>query len=423
MLYLRHISVFQPMTSEPLHTDIAILGAGIGGFETFRTLAKLLKRHGINKTITIIDHNDYFTFTPLLHEVASGVVEPSHAALPLREIISGTPHRFFNASVKKVFPEKKLITTDRGDISYDYCVVGIGSGVNYYGLTGAEQFSFNVRTLPEATRLQEELVRKLENNEKNIDLVVVGGGFSGVEVAGQLAHLARHSLKKLYPQSSLTVSLVQNEATLVSTLPPRAQQLVTRRLKKMNVRIFLNSAVKEVTGTNIALADGKTIPSTMTIWCAGVKNVGEYILDPSYCDQGRFPVTQYLNQAKAPDLYGVGDIIRGQNIDSAILYPQLGEAAHAEGKYVARHIIASIRKKSVAPFYFKSKGMLMPIGERYGVAVIGPVVFGGLFAWWLRRTAYLLFMPGLLLKLKIVFDWTLRLLGFRDIMYVGKKQR
>ena len=406
------------MSVEHFHTDIVILGAGIGGFETFRTLNKLLKSRGIKKTITLVDQNDYFTFTPLLHEVAAGIVEPGHAALPLREIVSETPHRFINTTVTKVFPDQKIIITDRGEMSYDYCVAGIGSGVNYYGIPGADQFSYNVRTLTEAMRLQEELVRKLESGDRTIDVVVVGGGFSGVEVAGLMAHLANHDLQKLYPEARISVSLIQNDAALVPLLPRRAQELVTKRLEKMKVKIFLKSAVKEVAARAIAMADSSAIPSTMTIWCAGVKNVGENIFDSSFCEKGRLTVTEYLNCAKAPSLYGVGDIISGKNIGSTVLFPQLGEAAHRQGEYIASHIVATLRKKSIRPFYFKSKGILMPIGERYGVAVMGPFVFGGLIAWWLRRTAYVLFMPGLLLKLKIVFDWTLRLLGFKDIMYV-----
>jgi NADH dehydrogenase len=122
------------------HSDVVILGAGIGGFETFRELSKLFKRHGIHKTITIIDENDYFTFTPLLHEVATGSVLPSHATVPLRELTYNTPHRFLKASITALDPKTKTLTTSEGTITYDYCVMAIGSSFR-----GGESFCFWIK--------------------------------------------------------------------------------------------------------------------------------------------------------------------------------------------------------------------------------------------------------------------------------------
>ena len=172
---------------QKLHADILILGAGIGGYEVYRTLNKLLRRRQLNQIITIVDRDNYFTFAPLLHEVASGSVEPSHCAIPLREIVYKTPHQFIKAEALKIDPKKKIVATSEGNVSYDYCVVGLGSGVNFFGVPGAAQYSHTIRTLAGAARLHETIIEKLEDTRNITAITVVGGGLSGVEVAATLS--------------------------------------------------------------------------------------------------------------------------------------------------------------------------------------------------------------------------------------------
>lgn len=406
-----------------LSTNILILGSGIGGYETFRTLNKLLKRHQLNQVITIVDRNNYFTFTPLLHEVMSGSVEPSHCALPLREIIYQTPHQFIKAEVQKIDPEKKLVMTSEGVINYDYCVMGLGSGVNFFGVPGANEYCYNVRTMDEVIRLRETIIKKLEDTRDLTNITVVGGGFSGVEVAGQLAHLIKRDFKKLYPNDTVTLSLVESGKIVVPQMPSKARQSIVRRLASLGVNLWLGVTVKEVEAGAILLGDGTKMKSDITVWCAGVNNVAEQFLPKEYCERGRLPVSEFLVSTKIDTLYGVGDIILGHNIGSNVLFPQLGEAAHRQGKYVAHHIANRLNKKSTEPFFFQSKGLLMPIGDRYGVAIFGKFILTGLVAWWLRRTVYVMFMPGLMLKMKLILDWTLRLFGFNDIISIEHNQK
>lgn len=404
-----------------LTTDIVILGAGIGGYETFRTLARLLKRNGAKQRILLVDENNYFTFVPLLHEVASGAVEPSHAAVPLRELVYKTPHRFLKAAVTRVDPEQKIVLTARGEIRYRFCVLGLGSTVNYFGVPGAAEFTFCVRTLAEATHFRRRLIDRFESDDERIDVVIVGAGYTGVEVAGQLGHLMKRDIKKLYPEKKMTITIVEAGDSLIPQLPPPARQKIQHRLAKMTVTIRFNAKVKDVTAAGVTVNDNETLPSDLTVWCAGVKNtVGQY-LPEGLTEKGRLPVNHFLQHQCYPELYGVGDDIVGINAGDAIPYPQLGEAARREGKYVAQHIAATLAHRSLPPFFFKSKGMLIPIGDRWGVMVSGRWVVYGLIAWWIRRTVYLLFMPGFIRRLKIVLDWTLRLFGFSYIIAIDPK--
>lgn len=399
--------------TEKIKADILILGAGIGGYAAFKNLSKELKKNNINKKITIIDTNNYFTFTPLLHEVASGSIEPSHATIPLKELAYNTSHQYIKATVEKILPGKNMVETSIGNISYNYCVTAIGSGVNYYGIKGAAEFSYSVRTLQTAVNLRSSIIKKLESCDQELNINVVGGGFTGIEVAGQFSSLASHDLKKLYPKTKIKISIIQATGALAQQLPIKAQVKIFNRLKKMKVKILLNTKVVEVRNNEILLEKEK-IKSDFTIWCAGVENLAGHILDASFCERDRIPTNNFLQHKMYPNLYGVGDVVCGGNQYETTFYPQIGEAAESQGLYVGKHIVYSLLKQNLPPFYFKSKGTLMPIGDNYGIIVFpNGLVLSGFIAWWIRRTVYVMFVPGTLRKLKIILDWTLNLFGFR----------
>lgn len=398
---------------EEIKADILILGAGIGGYAAFKNLAKELKKNHVNKTITIIDANNFFTFTPLLHEVASGSIEPGHATIPLQELVYSTPHNYIKATIEKIFPEKNKVQTSIGNISYEYCVVAIGSGVNYYGVKGAAEFSYSVRTIRSAMKLRSAIINKLESCDRELDINIVGGGFTGIEVAGQISSLVSHDLKKLYSKTKFNINILQAVDRLAPQLPPKAQEKINARLKKIGVKIFLNTKVTEVKADKIVL-EKETINSDFAIWCAGVENMASYMMDASYCERDRMPVNNFLQHTMYSNLYGVGDIICGTNKNETGNYPQIGEAAESQGLYVGKHLVYTLLKKQLKPFYFKSKGTLMPIGDNYGIIVFpNGFMISGFFAWWIRRTVYVMFVPGFLRKLKIIIDWTLNLFGFR----------
>lgn len=402
-----------------MNTDILILGAGIGGYETFRTLAKLLKRHRINKQITIVDQNNYFTFVPMLHEAAAGSVEPYHCAIPLRELIYKTPHQFIKTTVKKIDPTKKIVETADGVIQYETCVVALGSGVNYFDTPGAEQHTYHVRSLKGALRLHYDVIELLEDNvTSQFTITVVGGGFTGVEVAGQFSDFIRKDMKELYPHMTVDIRLIETGELLAKSMHKRVQEKVTKRLRQMGVRLHLKSRVKEVKKRSIILDSGEELPSDITIWTTGFQNLATCFLSEGYCENGRVPVTGMLCHEKDSSLFALGDIMLRRDAETKIPFPQLAEAAHKEGIFVAHAIIRQCKKLPLRNFTFRPLGTLMPVGDWWGVMTLGKFILFGPLAWWIRRTVYLLFMPGLLRKLKIVIDWTLHSFGFRYILSV-----
>lgn len=401
------------------HADILIVGAGIAGYEAFRTLSKELKKHSIQKTITLIDQNNFFTFVPLLHEVASGAVEPTHASVPIRELIHNTPHTFIRARMTHIDPEEKIVSTTAGNITFETCVVATGSTTNYFNTPGAKEHTYHVRTLRDALTLQSALLSKLEScTTCPLNITIVGGGYTGVELAAEFAQLVNHELRQLYPTGKASVTIVEPNQSILSILPKKVQTKVTKRLIDMRVNILTGERVTEVTPTELKLASGNTLPNSITIWSTGFTTDAGSFLPESCVEKGRILTNEYLQTKQHSSIYALGDVARIVDPNNPeILYPQLGEAAHKAGEYVGKHIIRTLLGKKTKPFRFTSHATLMPIGEWYGVAIFSPrIILFGKLAWWMRRTAYVLFMPGFLRKFRIILNWTLMSFGFRHII-------
>ena len=400
-----------------IKTDIVILGAGIGGYETFRCLNKQFKKAGISKKILLVDQNNYFTFTPLLHEVATGAVELQQATISIRELLCKTNHTFLRAKISQILPEQKRIKTDKATITYDYCVVALGSKVNHFNTPGSKQHSFSVRTAHDAILLKNKIIDKLEDETSStLSINIVGGGYTGVEVAAQIAHLAKKECKSFYKEKKIQITVIESGKYITKQLPKKAQEIIIKKLKQDNIKILCETRVTDVAIDTITLHTNKKIPSNITIWAAGFKNIADTFLPLDWTKDSRIPVTPYLTHEKSDHFYAVGDIVLFEDSKTGIIAPQLGEAAHKEGQYVAKHITKSIQGTSINQFSFTSHGSLIPIGNWYAVAIIGNFVFAGRLAWWLRRTAYLLFLPGIVRKFQIVSNWTLRTFGFRPII-------
>ncbi len=408
-----------------MKTDIVILGAGIGGYETYRQLKRRLDRHHINKKITIVDKNNYLTFVPMLHEAAAGSIEPQHCAIPLRELVHNTPHDFLKSCVKSIDPKNKRVVTDQETIDYDYCVVALGSGTNYYGIKGAEEYSYHVRSLTGAMNLHHNMIDLLEHpNTRQLAIAIVGGGYTGVEVAGQFADIVNDEICKLYPDIKASVSIIEGASALAGHMPKKIQDKLTTRLKQMKVAIYCGNSVKEVRKDTIILENKEKIPADITIWTAGFKNIADNFLPDEFTKRGRIPVTNHLTNKQNDHVYAVGDIMFLMEPNKEIPYPQLAEAAYHEGKFVAFDIVARYRKqKNTKSFVFKSKGTIMPVGNWYGILMIGKFILSGRIAWWIRRIIYLFFMPGFIRKLNILVDWILHGLGSRFIIEIDHHQR
>lgn len=404
--------------------SIVIAGAGLGGFEAFQTLKKLLKKHRLPHVITLINDVNYFTFVPMLHEVAAGSVEPGHVAVPLREQVMGTPHVFLQSRVQGIDLKSKTVKTDRGDIAYDYVIIALGSGVNFFNTPGAADYAETVRTLPEALSLHEKLIALLESARTTIQVSIIGGGYTGVELAGQLGDFSDHEVRRLYPGKELHVRIIEASPSLANNLPAPIQKLITERVKHLGIETLVNERVQAVNENTVTLGSGEALSSDLTIWSAGVGNRAADYLSDITMQKGCVMIDEFLRIKGMDNAYAIGDIAWGCNPGEDKPFPQLGEVAYHQGSFAAQHLIATLLKKpSVKPFMFKSKGTLMPVGDWYGIAKTGPFIWSGRIAWWLRRTIYVWYMPTLLRKLRIIIDWTLHSFGFRHTLNISHAEK
>lgn len=412
--------------SSKLNTDILILGGGIAGLETFHELKKRFKKNNINKEITIIDKNNYFTFTPLLHEIATGAVDPTHATLPLREVTYKSRHKFRQAEVEQIHPEEKTVDTSIGEISYERCVAALGSTINFCGVEGAKKFTHHVRTLKDALQLRNNVIKKLEDEPDELQINVVGGGYTGVELAAEFGQLKQDDFKKLYPQTDVEINIIDVNDNILSRMSEKVQNRVTERLKNLGINIIPKTSATKVTEDEVKLSNNETLANDITVWAAGFTTNASNLIDQKYLEKDRLPVNNHLQHRKEDTLYALGDIALVTGPKNEEVYPQLGEASHMEGIYAGRQVVADLQDKGKErdPFEFSSKGRLMPVGEWYGVAVfpwLNDFTLFGRLAWWMRRTAYLMFMPGIMKKLRIMCDWTIQAFSFRNLTEIAPR--
>lgn len=389
--------------------SIIIAGAGLGGFQAFLTLKKLLKASGLPHVITLINDAPYYTFVPMLHEVATGSVDSEHVKVDLNEQTKGTPHRFLQARVEHVNLKERTVTTNSGLLSYDFIIIALGSGINFFSTPGAPEHAKTVRTLSQALETRSKLLNLIKAKPAVLNATVIGGGFTGVEITGQLGDFCRKELKRRSPHSKLNVHLIEAGPAVLGSMPLPVQKLVSKRLKNLNIDVRTNERVKSVNAQSVVLANGTELPSDLTIWSAGVANVATNFLSEVTTEKGCVLVDEFLRIKGMDNAFAIGDIAWGCNPNSNTPFPQLGEVAFHEGTFIAQHLVDLLKGQSVfKPFIFTSKGTLLPIGDWYGIAKLGNLLLSGCLAWWMRRTVYLLYMPTFSKKIQIIKNWIFR---------------
>lgn len=378
------------------HADVLILGGGSGGMDLTRFLQIHFKRQNIQKQITLIDNKDHFVFVPLLHEVAAGSISPKYSSVAFNKIVSA-PHTHVRATVLSIDPKRKQVVTTEGVFSYEYCVIGLGSQTNYFQVTGASDFTHNIRSREDAEKLHAVLSEKVKEN-KDLTINIIGGGFTGIEIAGELAYNLRKYKRK-------QIHLVHASEALPPTMPETLRKKAKKRLEKLGVTLILNARAIEVTKTEVILNTGQTLKNDITIWSTGFECTADKLLPESAeTERGRIPVNQFL-LTEFKNVYAIGDISLFANPGEDLPIPQLAEAAWHQAIYIAKHLSKSIQGKEIRPFQFHSHGSLLPIGNWYAVATIGPVAFSGRVAWIIRQIAYVLFFPTISGRLQLIKAW------------------
>lgn len=376
---------------ERVAAKVVIVGAGFAGLKCAMELAA---RREIR--VTLIDKNSYQQFHPLLYQVAASLLSSGNAAFALRDIFRDNDNVDvqMNEVVAVDLARRTATTQDGKSYAGDYLVLATGSQVNFYGIAGAQQCSFPLYSLTDAEKLRSIILRAFETADRNpesasgglLNFVVVGGGPTGVEMAGTLAGVLKRTLPDEYrhvPYKNAQVFLIEASSSVLGAFSPDSQSYAALALKEHGVQLRLETKVQEVQLDGVLLSDGSRIPTKSVIWAAGVKPTSvptspELLMSRS----GRIEVQEDVTVTGFERVYAVGDLADAKGEDGKPL-PQLAAVAQQAGKCCAENIIASVEGKPTKPFIYQDRGILAMIGRNAAVAelgkkhheIVGPLAF------------------------------------------------
>lgn len=378
------------------HTRVVVLGAGFAGAAALRELAHA------DVSVTVVDQHPYNTFRPLLYQVATGGVNPGDITYPLRYLSARNHARYRRAKVVGIDKERREVLVDEGaPIPYDYLIVGIGSTTNHFGIPGAEEYTMSMYTRADALRVRdmifgslEKIAGESETGTGRFTVIVVGGGATGVEMAGAIAELKHAMLTPTFPElnpAEVNVILVEMTDTLLPPFAPQLRQYALRQLIKRGVDVRLNSAIAEVAEDHVELKDGSQIAADLFIWAAGVAGypeVNDWGLPVGR--GGRIEIGSDLRVKDEERIFAVGDAA----IDPDHPMAQLASPAIQMGAHAARQVARIVRGEQTKPFHYFDKGTMATIGNQSAVVQLstGQRITGSLawFAWVALHLWYLL---------------------------------
>jgi len=407
---------------------VVIVGAGFGGVYTAQHLVPYVKKGLID--VTIINQTNYFLFTPLLHEVATGGLSGRSVTEPIRHIFAGTGVVFHQGVVESVDIKKHELVVDGRTLSYDSVVLATGAVTNFYGIKGAQEHSLVLKNLSDAVEIRERIIDAFEDTsaikteeqrKKDLSFVVVGGGATGVEMAAEMAefiHTLYHNYFKgvsTIHKTDISIHLVNTGPDVLSMLDQTLRRKAARRLEALGVTLHMNTSVTEVTSDAVVFADGSSIPTSFVFWAGGIMPVAPTCVssDP-VCIGGKFVTDVFLRMKGEVDVFVLGDTACVETPD-AKGYPALAQIAVRQAKVVAGNIVASLHHKPLRAFSYTVRGTLVSLGQWYAIGQIFGMTFSGKLMWWVWRTVYLFNFHSWTKRFKIAFEWTEGLFTSRDI--------
>jgi len=391
---------------------VVILGGGFGGLTAARALHKAAD-------VTVVDRHNYQTFLPLLYQVSTAGLAADHVAYPIRGALRKTPVKFRMGSPISIDHKNKEVKLDSSELlKFDHLIVALGSVSADFGIPGVKEFTLGMKTVSEALTIRAEIMRRFEDlcrfeDDTKLSITVVGGGPTGVEMAGAIAELIRGPLKSDQANAAAHINITLIEAG-PRLLPPFAPSLSARTkkdLEKLGVKVLLNAAVQEVEHRKIKLKDGTTIASEITIWAAGVKGsdaMGQLNL-PTVAN--RVAVDPTMQVKNYPNVWALGDIAAAIGKDGNTL-PMVAPVAIQQGKFIAKQIMRISKNQKLENFKYLDKGSMATIGRNKAVVQVKSLKISGAIAWLIWLWLHLFYLLGGRNKIGTMADWTWNYLTF-----------
>lgn len=402
---------------------IVIVGGGLGGIEL------AFKLVGGDYQVVLVDKNNYHQFPPLIYQVASGGLEPSSISFPFRRLFQGRKDFFFRmAEVKSVDSVKKTINTTVGEIEYDYLVLAFGAKTNFFGNKDIEATTLPMKSVSEAMRLRNTILRNLElalteedpvRKQALMNIVVVGGGASGVEISGAVAEMKKNIIARDYPDldsSQMHIYLVNAGDRLLAGMDPISSKRAERDLKELHVHIRQPQFATEYKDGILKTSAGLEIPSQTVIWVSGIcANAIEGLPAESIGHGGRLLTDRFCRVKGVKDIYAIGDLSLVEGDEEYPLgHPQLAQVAMQQAKTVAKNFKAISKGKESKSFRYKNLGVMATIGRNHAVAEISGKKFGGFPAWALWLVVHLRSILGVKNKTFILLNWVWNYINYKQ---------
>lgn len=393
----------------PDRPRVVIIGAGFAGLWAARALS-----HS-QTDVLVLNRNNYHTFFPLLYQVAAGELEAEDIVYPVRSILRGQENiRFLMNEVTEIDLAAKQVKTTDHVFPYDFLVLALGSASHFFGVTGAAEYAFQLKTLEQAIALRNHILFRFERalcetdperRRQMLTFAIVGGGPTGVEFAGALAELIRGPLVKNYQTldpREMHILLLEANDRLLASFPERLEKYALRRLAKMGVEVRLQATVSQITPDCIRLKDGATIPLETVIWTSGVRGES-FNAELQTIRNGQVKVLPTLQTPDHPEVYVIGDLAFMEEDGRPL--PMLAPVATQQGEAAARNIIRQTNGQIPVPFHYHNRGTMVTIGRNAAIAHVWGRAFAGFPAWLLWLSIHLYGLIGFRNRLLVLIKW------------------
>lgn len=405
---------------------VVIVGGGLGGLRLAEDL------YGSGMQVVLIDKNNFHQFPPLIYQIASAGIDPSSISFPFRQIFRKRKDFYFRmAEARMVDTEKKILQTSIGKIDYDYLVLAAGATTNFFGNKNIEEWAIPMKTVPEAMGLRNALLSNFERaltcateeeRQELLNVVIVGGGATGVEIAGALAEMRRYVIPYDYPDmdsSLMHIYLIEAGDRLLAGLSQESSQKAYEFLKSMGVDIQFGKMVTDYRDHKVIMKDGTEIPTRTFLWVSGIRANAMPGIDESHLGRGfRFKVDEYNRIPGVEDVFAIGDQCL-QTSDAAYPngHPQVAQVAIQQAKNLAKNlkkIAKGADNSELTAFHYNNLGSMATIGRNKAVVEIGKFRSQGFFAWVLWLVVHLRSILGVKNKMMVLLNWLWKYVSYND---------